>query len=123
MTRHVLDIDDLTPAELRAVLEQASQPDPPPVLAGKGAALLFEKPSNRTRNSTEMAVVQLGGHPIYLTPAEVGMGLREPIADVTRTLASYHAAIAARVFHHRTLEDMAAVSPAVPVLNLLSDAA
>jgi ornithine carbamoyltransferase len=93
------------------------------VLAGRGVALLFEKPSNRTRNSTEMAVVQLGGHPVYLSQAEVGMGTRETVEDVTRTLACYHSAIAARVFEHATLEEMAAVSPAVPVLNLLSDAA
>jgi ornithine carbamoyltransferase len=123
MTRHFLEVDDLTPDELAAVLDRAEQLDAPPLLAGKGAALLFEKPSNRTRNSTEMAVVQLGGHPIYLTQAEVGMGTRESIEDVTRTLASYHAVIAARVFEHATLDAMAAVSPTVPVVNLLSDAA
>ena len=123
MTRHFLDVDDLTPADLNAVLARAEQPDPEPVLAGKGAALLFEKPSNRTRNSTEMAVVRLGGHPIYLTQAEVGMGSRETIEDVTRTLASYHAVIAARVFEHATLQAMAAASPTVPVINLLSDIA
>ena len=122
MTRHFLDVDDLTPAELNAVLARAEQPDPEPVLAGKGAALLFEKPSNRTRNSTEMAVVRLGGHPIYLTQAEVGMGSRETIEDVTRTLASYHAVIAARVFDHATLEEMAAAVD-VPIVNLLSDRA
>ena len=123
MTRHFLDVDDLTPAELREVLAFAKKQPPAPVLADRGAALLFEKPSNRTRNSTEMAVVQLKGHPIYITNAEVGIGVRESIEDVTRTLASYHSVIAARVFEHHTLEAMAAVSPAVPVLNLLSDAA
>ncbi len=65
MTRHVLEIDDLTPDELADVLTKATDPSPAPVLAGKGVALLFEKPSARTRNSMEMAVVQLGGHPVY----------------------------------------------------------
>src|SRR4051812_48589209 len=123
MTRHFLEVDDLTPAELGEVLDLAHRHPAEPVLAQKGVALLFEKPSNRTRNSTEMAVVQLGGHPIYLTQAEVGMGTRETVEDVTRTLACYHSAIAARVFEHRTLEEMAAVAPTVPILNLLSDVA
>jgi ornithine carbamoyltransferase len=123
MTRHFLDVDDLTPAELRDVLDLAGHQPAAQVLTNRGVALLFEKPSNRTRNSTEMAVVQLGGHPVYLSQAEVGMGTRETVEDVTRTLACYHSAIAARVFEHATLEEMAAVSPAGPVLNLLSDAA
>jgi ornithine carbamoyltransferase len=123
VTRHFLEVDDLTPDELAAVLEYAARPVPKAVLAGRGAALLFEKPSNRTRNATEMAVVQLGGHPVYLTQAEVGMGTRETVEDVTRTLAGYHAVIAARVFEHGTLRQMAAISPSVPVLNLLSDEA
>ena len=70
--RHLLEIDDLDADELRAVLDLASRPDPPPVLAGEGMALLFEKPSARTRNSMEMAVVQLGGHPVTIRGDEVG---------------------------------------------------
>ena len=89
---------------------------------GKGAALLFEKPSARTRTSTEMAVVGLGGHPIYIRGEEVGLGVRETVADVARTLAGYCVVIAARVFDHTTLEEMAAVVD-VPVVNLLSDRA
>jgi len=119
MTRHLLDIDDLRAEELREVLALARQ-SPAPVLAGSGAALLFEKPSNRTRNSTEMAVVQLGGHPIYLRPDEVDIDGRESAEDVARTLACFHGTIAARVFDHVVLERMAAVSP-VPIVNLLSD--
>jgi ornithine carbamoyltransferase len=121
VTRHLLDIDDLTPAELSQVLDRCADPSPPPqVLAGRGVALIFEKPSNRTRNSTEMAVVQLGGHPVSLKPDEVDIGGRESAEDVARTLACYHSVIAARVFDHSVLERMAA-SVDIPVVNLLSD--
>ena len=71
MTRHLLEIDDLSAEELLQVLDRCTAAQPVRVLHGRGAALIFEKPSNRTRNSTEMAVVELGGHPIYLTPGEV----------------------------------------------------
>ena len=64
--RHLLEIDDLTVDELVHVLALAQSDDPPRVLAGKGMALVFEKPSLRTRNSMEMAVFQLGGHPLYI---------------------------------------------------------
>ncbi|MBK5223407.1 MAG: ornithine carbamoyltransferase [Acidimicrobiia bacterium] len=120
--RHLLDIDDLTPAELGSILDRSEVPDPDAVLAGKGMALVFEKPSARTRNSMEMAVVQLGGHPVTIRGEEVGLDTRETVEDVTRTLAGYHAAIGARVFDHRYIERMAAVDR-VPVVNLLSDAA
>ncbi len=119
---HFLEIDDLTPTELRSVLALAQRAELPQVLAGRGAALVFEKPSARTRNATEMAVVQLGGHPVTIRNDEVGLDVRESVEDVTRTLACFHAVLAARVFSHRTLERMAAVS-AVPVVNLLSDVA
>jgi len=122
VTRHLLDIDDLSAAELADVLRVAADPAPAPVLAGKGVALVFEKPSARTRNATEMAVVQLGGHPLTLRAEEVGIDTRETAEDVARTLACYHAAICARVFDHTHLERMAAVVE-VPVLNLLSDRA
>ncbi len=122
MTRHFLEIDDLSADELGAVLDLAEAPAPPPVLAGKGMALLFEKPSLRTRNSTEMAVVQLGGHPVTIHADEVGLDIRETTEDVARTLAGYHAAIGARVFAHSKVERMAAVSR-VPIVNLLSDEA
>jgi ornithine carbamoyltransferase len=118
--RHFLEIDDLTPAELGAVLDLAERPDPPQVLAGRGAALVFEKPSARTRHSMEMAVVQLGGHPIYVSADEVGLDVRESVEDVTYTLAGYHAVLGARTFAHRTVERMAAVGR-IPTVNLLSD--
>ena len=118
-TRHLLDITDLTVGELRQVLA-LSIAAPQPVLQGKGAALIFEKPSNRTRHSMEMAVVQLGGHPVYTRGEEVGLDTRESVEDVTRIMAGYHAVLAARVFAHSTVERMAACS-AVPVINMLSD--
>lgn len=118
--RHFLDVDDLSPTELERVLELAENPSPRRVLDGRGVALIFEKPSNRTRNSTEMAIVQLGGHPLTMRGDEVGLGRREPVDDVTRVLARYHAILAARVFDHSTLEMMRRVD-ALPVVNLLSD--
>jgi ornithine carbamoyltransferase len=118
--RHLLEIDDLSPDELRAVLAFGAAPTSPRALEGKGMALLFEKPSARTRNSMEMAVVQLGGHPVTIRPDEVGLDTRETVEDVTRTLCCYHAAIGARVFEHTKLERMVAVS-SVPVVNMLSD--
>lgn len=120
MTRHLLDIDDLGPDEVKAILHLAGHRNPPTILEGRGVALVFEKPSLRTRNATEMAVVQLGGHPISLQANEVGLGNRETPEDVARTLERYHAAICARVFEHSKLEQMAAVSR-VPIVNLLSD--
>ncbi len=120
--RNFLEVDDLDAHELAFVLELAKRSALPPVLAGRGAALLFEKQSARTRNATEMAVVQLGGHPITIRNDEIGLDVRESVEDITRTLGRFHAILAARVFAHATLERMAAVS-AVPVVNLLSDLA
>jgi ornithine carbamoyltransferase len=115
-------VDDLSASELSAVLALASVEPAPPVLAGKGVALVFEKPSARTRNSSEVAVFQLGGHPVTIRGEEVGFDVRETVEDITLTLAQYHAAVGARVFDHKVLERMAAVSP-VPIINLLSDVA
>ena len=72
--KHFLEVDDLNAAEVTEVLELASMKEYPKNLDGKGMALIFEKPSLRTRNSMEMAVFQLGGHPIYIRPEEVGLG-------------------------------------------------
>ena len=116
--KHLLSIRDLSAGDLQWILAASEQPHPR-ILEGKGVALYFEKPSARTRNSMELASAQLGGHPVYLQPNELGIGTRETVADVTRTLACYHAIIAARVFDHELLEQMAAVS-AAPVLNMLS---
>ena len=113
--RHLLAIRDLNPADLAQILAQSEAPAPR-ILQDKGVALYFEKPSARTRNSMELAAAQLGGHSVYLTPAELGIGSRESVADVTRTLACYHAIIAARVFDHALLEQMAAVGAAVRIV-------
>ncbi|MDP9464833.1 MAG: ornithine carbamoyltransferase [Actinomycetota bacterium] len=118
--RHLLDITDLTAEELVQVLHLAERTDLRPVLAGQGVAQIFEKPSNRTRQSMEMAVVQLGGHPVYTRGEEVGFDVRESAEDVTRVMAGYHGMLAARVFDHGVVERMAAVS-SVPVVNMLSD--
>lgn len=120
MPRHLLTVTDLTATELRTVVDMARRNDLGRVMAGQGAALIFEKPSNRTRHSTEMAVVALGGHPVYTRGEEVGFDTREPVEDVTMVLCGYHGLLAARVFAHSVVERMAAVST-VPVLNLLSD--
>jgi ornithine carbamoyltransferase len=118
--RHLLEIDDLTRDELFEVIALALDPNPPQVLSRKGMALVFEKPSARTRNSMEMAVKDLGGHPVAIRGEEGSIDQRESAEDVARTLACYHAAIGARVFDHSVLERMAKVSW-VPVINLLSD--
>jgi ornithine carbamoyltransferase len=125
--RSVLEIDDLDPARVGRILDDAVQwktePESMPrALDGLGVAALFEKPSARTRISVEMAVATLGGHPIYVRGEEVGLDTRETVEDVARTMAGMCALIAARVFDHRTLERMVAVVD-VPVVNLLSDAA
>ena len=122
MTRNLLDIDDLTPSELAAILDLAGDEHPPHVLAGRGVALVFQKPSARTRSSSELAVFQLGGHPLTIRADEVGIDERESAEDVARTLAQYHTAIGARVLDHEVLVRMSSVVD-VPVINLLSDRA
>jgi len=127
--RNFLEVDDLSCGELEEVMTLASvSPDVMErSLSGRGVALVFEKPSARTRNSTELAVVQLGGHPVYVQGVEVGIDVRETAEDVARTLACYHAVICARVMEHGVLVRMAdalgAAGIEVPVVNLLSDLA
>jgi ornithine carbamoyltransferase len=118
----ILTVADLGREGLEEVLALSELPDLGLPLAGKGVALLFQKPSARTRSSMEIASIQLGGHPVYIQKEEVGLGTRETAEDVARTLACYHAVIAARVMDHRDLVAMAAASRR-PVLNLLSDRA
>src|SRR5207249_5242053 len=120
--RHLLDVDDLDADELGAVLEAAEirWSEIPQILAGRGAALLFEKPSLRTRSSMEVAIAQLGGHPVAIVGDEVGIDTRETAEDIARVLSRYHALIGARVFDHDRLERLASASQ-VPVVNLLSD--
>jgi ornithine carbamoyltransferase len=123
----LFDLDDLGPAAWEEILRLATDPSLGPVLEGQGVALLFEKPSARTRNSTEMAVVGLGGHPVYIQGLEVGLDTRESAEDVARTLGCYHRILCARVFEHSLLVRMAAALGRsgfdVPVVNLLSNEA
>ncbi len=120
--RHFLEIDDLSPDELRDVLRRATAHDLGRPLDGRGVALYFAKPSLRTRHSAEMAIVQLGGHPITVKRDEIDPGAREPWSDIAHVLAGYHALVGARVFGH---DDVVALAEpdALPVVNLLSDAA
>jgi ornithine carbamoyltransferase len=118
--RHLLDITDLAAEEVQVILDMAERPTLGRPLDGRGAALIFEKPSNRTRHSTEMAVVQLGGHPIYTRGDEIGLDVREPVEDIAAVMSGYHGVIAARVFDHTVAVRLAGASD-VPVLNLLSD--
>ncbi len=122
MSRSFLDVTDCSPDEIRVILELAERPIDAlgRPLDGQGAALIFEKPSNRTRHSTEMAVVQLGGHPVYTRGEEVGFDTREPVEDVARIMEGYHGLIAARVFSHDVVERLAAAA-SVPIVNMLSD--
>ena len=125
--RSCLNVTDFDAAEVVAILALAELPPPalgrPLTVDGVpgGVALIFEKPSNRTRNSTEIAVVQLGGHPVYIRGEEVGFDTREPVDDIARIMAGYHSVIAARVFEHSVVERLAAAAPHTPIVNMLSD--
>jgi ornithine carbamoyltransferase len=121
--RDFLSVIDLSPQEANSLLERAIQMkkgDRARPLAGKNIALLFEKPSLRTRASFDVGVQQLGGHAFYMGPQEVGLGVREPVADVARVLTRYVDGIVARVFAQSNLE-MMAKHCTVPVINALSD--
>lgn len=124
---NILELDDCGAAQIAECLDLATawKADPaavPPVLDGQSLALVLEKPSARTRISTERAVRSLGGEALVLRGDEVGIGTRERADDVARTLAAYCDAIAARVFDHEQLRVMAS-AVSVPVINLLSDRA
>jgi len=121
--RDLLSMRDLNPDELDALLRLAlsmKRDGSPPLLQGKTIAMLFEKPSLRTRVSFEVGMRQLGGSAIYLSQAEVGLGQREPVKDVARVLSRYVSAIVARTYAQSTLEELAASADA-PVVNALSD--
>lgn len=125
MKDHVLSITDLNPSDVVNILDSAEASSLAPVMREKGAALIFEHPSLRTRNAAEMAVFSLGGHPLSIRGDEIGLDTRESTEDVARTLGCYHSVIGARVASHQTLERMAAAlddaGVDVPIINLLSD--
>jgi len=126
--KHFLNIADHSPETITHILavglklrsERQRGVANAPVLAGKTLAMLFEKPSLRTRVSFEQAMNELGGHAIILGEHEVGLGKRESVADVTRVLAGMVHGVAARVFEHVHLQAMAA-QDVLPVVNMLSD--
>jgi ornithine carbamoyltransferase len=123
MKKDLLSIADLDRKEIESLIEQArriKQEAASSLLAGRTLALLFEKPSLRTRVSFDIAMYQLGGHSIYLSPEEVGLGKRESAADIARVLSRYVDGIAARTFSQETLNILAGHS-SVPVINALSD--
>ncbi|MBI2247350.1 MAG: ornithine carbamoyltransferase [Armatimonadetes bacterium] len=125
--RDFISMDDLSVDELNEVLDFAVElkrrvmgGDRPALLQGKVLAMLFEKPSLRTRVTFEVGMLQLGGHAIYLGPSDVQMGSRESVADVARNLERWVDGIMARTFAHRTVEELAEHA-GVPVINGLSD--
>ncbi|MDA1330278.1 MAG: ornithine carbamoyltransferase [Chloroflexi bacterium] len=122
-----LAIADHSPDEIRGLLERAATLKKEfqgggnqPILKGKSLAMVFQKPSLRTRVSFEMGMQHLGGHAIYIGPSEIGLGQRESIADVAGVLEGYVDGIMARVFDHQHVLDLAQWSD-VPVINGLSD--
>lgn len=121
--KDMLSINDLEAEEIRLLISDGISLKAQgwlDMLSGKSLAIMFEKPSLRTRVSFELAMRQLGGEAIYLSPAEVGLGGRESVPDVARVLSRYVDAIAARTFSHQSLEVLAEYS-AVPVINALSN--
>ncbi len=125
--KHFLSIAALTPDELHHLLDLATHlknewrnGGNKPILKGKSLALLFQKPSLRTRVSFEMGMVHLGGYAFYLSPNEVKMGGRESVPDVARVLSGYVDGIMARVFDHEHILQLAEHG-SVPVINGLSD--
>lgn len=110
-----MEIQQLLDAAVR--LKERGRPE---LLTGRTLAMIFEKPSLRTRVSFQVAMTDLGGHAIYLSQEEVGLGVREPVKDIARVLSRYVDVIAARTFAHATVVDLAEHAD-VPVINALSD--
>ena len=122
-----LAIGDYSPEALQAMLDLAvklkkerQDGSNAPVLAGQTLAMVFQKPSLRTRMSFDMGMRQLGGDALYLSPAEIGLGKRESIADVARVISGYVEGIMARVFAHAHVLELAEYA-SIPVINGLSD--
>ena len=122
-----LAIADYSPADLQAILDSAialkrewQEGGNPPLLKNKVLAMIFQKPSLRTRVSFDMAMRHLGGDALYLSPAEIGLGKRESIADVARVVSGYVDAVMARVFDHQHVLELAKWAE-IPVINGLSD--
>lgn len=122
-TKDFLSVADIDPDQMEPMLRRASEMkagSTPQVLRDKIIALLFEKPSLRTRVSFEVGIRQMGGQCVYLSNTDVGLGVREPVEDVARVLDRWVDGIVARVFSHRSLQ-LLAEHTSVPVVNALSD--
>lgn len=122
-----LAIADYSPEDIQAILDQAvelkkewSEKGNPPLFKNKVLAMIFQKPSLRTRVSFDMAMRHLGGDALYLSPAEIGLGKRESIADVARVISGYVDVVMARVFDHQHVLELAKWAD-IPVINGLSD--
>jgi len=127
MKRNLLSIESLKTQDLFDILDMAKEVKADKAkysqeLAGKCIGLIFQKPSNRTRVSFEIGMVQLGGYAIYLGPGEIVMGVRESVKDVSCVLSRYLDGIVARTYKHEDLEEIAKYAT-VPVINGLSDRA
>jgi ornithine carbamoyltransferase len=127
MNRHLLTLDDLTAQDVAALFELAAEIKAKrrqgvlhPILSGKTLAMIFEKPSLRTRVTFEAGMTQLGGHAIYLTPTDILLGQRETVQDAARNLERWVDGIVARTFSHQTVERLASYSR-IPVINGLTD--
>ena len=121
--KDLLSVADLSPSETLGIIRRAKEmkkqgSDLP--LRNKNVALIFDKPSLRTRTSFQVGIQQLGGYSIYLGQDEVGLGTREPVADIARVLSGYVDCVVARVCSHQYLVDLAQYA-SVPVINALSD--
>lgn len=127
MKKDFLSIADFTPKEIWALWDLAKElkakqkaSEPHPYLQGKTLGMIFMKPSTRTRISFEVGMFQLGGHALYLSPSEIGLGKREAIADVARVLSRYVDGMMARLFDHEHIVELAKYA-SVPVINGLTD--
>jgi ornithine carbamoyltransferase len=123
--RDFLSLHDLSISETAALLNLAAEVKAHPsafegLLQGTMAALIFEKPSLRTRVTFEVGLEQLGGHAIYLAPGDIGLGKREAVKDVARNLARWVDVLVVRTFSQQVLEEMSAEA-SVPIINALSD--
>ena len=125
--RHLLDVADLSIEEVGEIFDataklkkELADGEPVPYLKGKALAMLFEKPSTRTRVSFEVGMGQLGGQPLYIGRGEVQMGVRESVGDVARTLSRYVDGIMIRTFDHAVVRELAE-NASVPVVNGLTD--
>lgn len=118
-----ISLADLSASQLKGVLHLASalkRGEGQPNAKGKSLVLLLEKPSLRTRVSFELAMQQMGGMSLSLGQQEIGLGVREPVADVARVLSRYASVVAARVFDHKNLIELAKHA-SIPIINALSD--